>query len=281
MGKIKLLLILAVLCILSLTYLGEGIAGTLRDVKARGRLIAGVRTDLPPFGFVDNKDVNKGFDIDIIQALAKELFGKGDAVEFIPITLTNGIGFLNAKKIDVLLGGEVITKLHKEVIDYSIPYFISGYLILAQDDSTITKYQDLRGKNVATIQEGTADSVIEELVPQANRVIFKGYSEAMRALKERRVDAFVDTARTVIHFQRRNVGLKIAGFQPFGSVSYGIGIRKGDEEWLGFVNATLTKMKETGQYQKLSEKWFAEAMALLLGIEKPAVINKVNKEKGR
>jgi ABC-type amino acid transport substrate-binding protein len=80
-------------------------------------------------------------------------------------------------------------------------------------------------------------------------------------------------------------GRLIAGVRtdlpPFGSVSYGIGIRKGDEEWLGFVSATLTKMKETGQYQKLLEKWSAEAMALLLGFEKPAVINKVNKEKGR
>jgi ABC-type amino acid transport substrate-binding protein len=274
----RFLLLLVVFGILSLTYFGEGIAGTLKDVKARGRLIAGVRTDLPPFGFVDNKGVNKGFDIDIIQALAKELFGKEDAVEFIPVTSANGIDFLNAKKIDVLLGGRVISESHKELIDYSVPYFISGYLILARDDSTITKYQDLAGKNVAIILGSTGDSAIKELVPQANRIVFSDPSKAIQALKKKGVDAFVDTAVMVIHFQRRNPKLKIAGYQPFGSVSYGIGVRKGDKGWLEFVNATLTKMKETGQYQKLSERWFAEAMALLLGFEKPVITNKIKNE---
>lgn len=278
MGRKKVPLLLVAFGILSLAYFGEGIAGTLQDVKVRGRMIAGVRTDLPPFGFVDKKGMNRGFDIDIAQSLAKELLGKDNAVEFVPVTPANGIGFLNAKKVDVLLGGMVITESHNKLFDYSDPYFISGYLILAHKDSTITKYQDLAGKNVATILGSTGDSAIKELVPQAERILFKRYSEAFRALKDRRVDAFVDTAMTIIHFQRRNPKFKIAGFQPFGSVSYGIGVRKGEKEWLGFVNATLTKMKETGQYQRLSEKWFVEAMALLLGFEKPVVINKVKKE---
>jgi len=277
--KSKMFLLLPVVfCILFLACFGEGIAGTLQDVKARERLIAGVRIDLPPFGFVDKKGVNKGFDIDIAQSLAKGLFGHDDAVEFVPITSANGIDFLNAKKVDILLGGMIITESHKELIDYSVPYFISGHLILARDDSTITKYQDLAGKNVATILGSTGDSAIKELVPQAKRIVFKRHSEAIRALKDRRVDAFVDTAMIIIHFQRRNPKFKIAGFQPFGSVSYGLGVRKGDEEWLGFVNETLTKMKETGQYQRLSEKWFAEAMALLLGFEQPVITNKVKKE---
>ena len=279
MGKKRILPLLVVFGILSLTYFGEGIAGTLQDVKARGRLIAGVRTDLPPFGFVDKKGMNRGFDIDIAQSLAEELLGKDNAVEFVPVTPANGIGFLNTKKIDVLLGGRVMTESHKELIDYSVPYFISGYLILARDDSTITKYQDLAGKNVGTILGSTGDSAIKELVPKAKRIVFKRHSEAIRALKDRYVDAFVDPAMVIIHFQRRNPKFKIAGFQPFGSVSYGIGVRKGEKEWLGFVNATLTKMKETGQYQRLSEKWFAEAMALLLGFEKPMISDKAKNEK--
>ena len=247
----------------------EGMAGTLQDVKARGVLIAGVRTDLVPFGFLDAKGMNRGFDVDIAHVLAKALFGKEDAVQFVPVTRSNGRDFLNEKKIDVLLGG-LTPESHQRGVDNSIPYFESGYLILARDDSKIARYQDLAGKNVATILDSTADSALRELVPQANRVVFKRHSEALDALKDRRVDAFVDTALIIIHFQRRNPKLKIAGFQPFGSVSYGIGVREKDEEWLGFVNATLAKMKETGQHEKLSEKWFAEAMALLLGFEKPA-----------
>jgi len=268
MVRKKLLLLFVPLCILATTCFAQAMAGTLHDVKARGRLIAGVRTNLPPFGFVDKKGVNKGYDVDIAQSLAKELLGREDSVAFVPITSAKGIDFLNAKKIDILLGGMLIPQSHLERVVYSVPYFTSGHLILAPDKSTIAKYQDLTGKRVATILESTGNRAIEELVPQAKRIVFKHRSEALEALKNRRVDAFVDDAVVIIHFQRRNPKLKIAGFQPFAPVSNGVGLRKGDEEWIGFVNATLTKLKETGRYEKLSEKWFAEAMELLLGFEK-------------
>jgi hypothetical protein len=29
-----------------------------------------------------------------------------------------------------------------------------------------------------------------------------------------------------------------------------------EEEWLDFINAILTKMKETGEYERLLDKWF-------------------------
>jgi len=63
-----------VLVIVSLLLAGASFAGTLQDVKARGKILAGVKTDFPPFGFVDEKGVNKGFDVDIAKALAKALY---------------------------------------------------------------------------------------------------------------------------------------------------------------------------------------------------------------
>ena len=53
---------------------GQAAAGTLDDVKKRGRLIAGVKTDFPPFGYVDSAGKNLGFDVDIAHLFAKALF---------------------------------------------------------------------------------------------------------------------------------------------------------------------------------------------------------------
>jgi putative glutamine transport system substrate-binding protein len=263
--------------VLFLVCFADATAGTLQDIKMRGRLVAGVRTDLIPFGYVNKKGMDEGFDIDISREIAKELFGKKDAVKFVRVTKANGVDLLNEKKIDVLLGGLIIGGLPKDVIDYSNPYFESGYLILARDDSTIARYQDLVGKSVAIIRGSTADTVIKNLVPQANRIAFSDPSQVIQALKKRRVDAFADTAIMVIHLERQNPGLKIAGYEPFGSVDYGLGVRKGDKEWLAFLNTALQKMKDTGQYQKLREKWFAESLALLLGFKKPEITNKAKK----
>jgi aspartate/glutamate/glutamine transport system substrate-binding protein len=272
MKNLKFLFLLVVFCGLSLISLEDGIAGTLQEVKARGRLIAGVRTDVPPFGFMDKRGTAVGIDMDIARALAKDLLGKENAVEFVAVSEMNGARFLEEKKVDILLGGRVIADSPKdvprEVMDYSIPYFESGHLILVRSDSRVSRYQDLAKKMVATVQGSTGDTTVEKLVPLAKRIEFSRPSEAFQALKDKRVDAFVDNYRIIIHFQRINPELKIAGYQPFGSVTYGIGVRGRDQEWIGFVNAALSKMKEMGEYQRLSEKWFAEAMALLLGFEK-------------
>jgi len=267
MKRKRLVFLLGVMGVLSLFLIGQVVAGTLQDAKARGKLLAGVKTDFPPFGFVDEKGVNKGFDVDIAKAIAKELFGKEDAVEFVAVTSGNRIAFLTTNKIDIILASMTITEERKKVIDYTIPYFMSGHLILVQKDSNLTKYQDLAGKKISTTQGSTGDIVIGELVPTAERIKFQHNSESLQALKDRRVEAFVQDDVLLIDLQNRNPELKIVGWPPFRPAPYGLGVRKGDKEWLDFVDAALTKIKKNGEYQKLWDKWFGEAKAVLLKLE--------------
>jgi polar amino acid transport system substrate-binding protein len=257
------LFLLLVFCLLSFVFSREGIAGTLQDVRRRGKLIAGVKTDYPPLGFLDKKGVHKGFDIDIAKVLSKELFGNEDAVQFVPVTSGNRITFLTSRKIDVIVATLTITEARKREVDFSIPYFITAQLILVQGDSKITKYEDLAGKKVATIRGSTGDMAIGELVPAAERVKFERNFEALQALKERRVEAFVQDYVLLFDLLQKNPGLKMANLQPFRPARYGLAVRRGDKEWLDFINSTLVKMKETGEYEKLLEKWFGlEAKAL-------------------
>ncbi len=255
-------LLLFVFCFLSLVYSGEGVAGTLQDVKRRGKLIAGVKTEYPPLGFLDSKGVNKGFDIDIAKALAKELFGNEEAVEFVPVTPENQIAFLTSGKIDIIVGLG-ITEERKEKVDFSKPYFISGQSILVPGDSKITKYQDLSGKQIATIRGSKGDSAIAKLVPTARRITFEHPSEAVQALTEHRVEAWVGDYISLYNVLQKNRGLRIAGLQPFSPAPHSLGVREGDKEWLNFINTTLEKMQKTGEYEKLLDKWFGvQARAL-------------------
>ena len=142
----KILFILLALSIFSLAFTEAGTAGTFQDVKSRGKLIAGVRPDSPPFGFVDRDGVHKGFDIDLAKALAGELFGKEEALELVGVTPANRISFLKEGKVDVLIANMTITDSRKKLIDFSNPYFLSGHLILVLKNSKVTRYQDLAGK---------------------------------------------------------------------------------------------------------------------------------------
>ncbi len=263
MRKNTSLILLFTFSILSLVSPKEGGAGTLQDIKTRGKLIAGTKTDFPPFGFLDKKGVNKGFDVDVAKALAKKLFGSEQAVQFVTVTSEDRIAVLTSRKIDVIVATMSITEERKKEVDFSTPYFVSGQLVLVQANSKIRKYEDLAGKKVATIEGSTGDIAIKELVPTAERVRFDRTPEALQALKERRVEAFVEDYILLFDLLQKNPGLKMANLQPFRPARYGLAVRKGDKEWLDFINSTLARMKETGEYEKLLEKWFGmEAKAL-------------------
>ncbi len=244
------------LSLLSLVFSGEGIAGTLQEVKERGKLIAGVKIDFPPFGFLNKKGVNEGLDIDIVKALSREILGNEEAVEFIPVTTENRIAFLISRRIDLIAATITITEERRMEVDFSIPYFHTGLQILVQRDSKIEKYQDLAGKKVATIDGSTGDKAIGELIPTAQRVKFESNYEALQALKERRVEAFAQDYTLLYGLLQNNPELRFAGLEFFDPSFYGLGVRKGDREWLDIINSKLAKMRDTGQYEKLLEKWF-------------------------
>ena len=127
---------------------------------------------------------------------------------------------------------------------------------MVRGESKITKYQDLAGKQVGTIRGSKGDIAIGELVPTAQRIKFEHPSEAVQALTEHRVEAFVEDYLSLYNLLQKNRGLRIADLQPFSPVRHSLGVRKGDKEWLNFINATLEKMKKTGEYEKLLDKWF-------------------------
>ncbi len=267
MQRKTVLVLLIFLCVLSLISYGEGIGATLQDIKARGKLIVGVKTDFPPFGFKDETGTHKGFDIDLAKVLGRELFGKEEAVEFVAVTTEDRISILNSRKVDILAATMTINEERKKVVDFSIPYFISGQLILVPKKSKILRYQDLAGKRVATILGSVGDTAIGKLVPTAIRVQFEGTAQALQALKGGRVEAFVQDDVLLIEIEKRDSELKIAAWKPFEPASYGLAVRKGDREWLEFINATLRKMKTGDEYKKLLEKWFGKVRSLLINVE--------------
>src|SRR4051812_17587387 len=77
-------------------------AGTLEDVKTNGVLTAGVRTDLAPFGMLDQSGKTVGLDIAIAEEIARRL---GVKLELVPVTGAARIPTLQAGKVDVVLAG--------------------------------------------------------------------------------------------------------------------------------------------------------------------------------
>jgi polar amino acid transport system substrate-binding protein len=115
---------LAVALLLALAV--PALAGTLEEIKKRGTLVAGVKTDFPPFGYVDSSGKNLGFDVDVAHRFAKALLGDESKVELVAVTSGNRIPFLQSGKIDIIIATVTITDERKQVVDFSEPYFLSA-----------------------------------------------------------------------------------------------------------------------------------------------------------
>src|SRR5437763_6634187 len=74
-------------------------SSTFEEVKARGKMIAGVRYDSPPFGSLDSNGKVVGFDIDLINDIAKRL---GVGIELVQVTAKTRIPTLESGKIDII-----------------------------------------------------------------------------------------------------------------------------------------------------------------------------------
>src|SRR5574338_565751 len=55
-------------------------------VKARQRWVVGVKCDVPPFGYIDVRGKNAGFDVEVARTFAKFAFGKASRVNFTCVT---------------------------------------------------------------------------------------------------------------------------------------------------------------------------------------------------
>ena len=96
-------------------------ASAIDKIKARDKLIVGVFTDKPPFGFVNEAGRYVGFDTDIGRQFAKDLLGDENKVEFVAVEPASRIPFLQSDKVDLILANMTVTPERKELSDDTKP----------------------------------------------------------------------------------------------------------------------------------------------------------------
>src|SRR6266480_2598689 len=101
---------------------------------------------------------------------------------------------------------------------------MSGSLILVPKASAVKSLDELGGKTVAVIQGAIQDKDVEQLQPKAGRA-----------------DAYVHDDIVILSLAKENADLKAVG-KTFVPRPYGIAVRKGDTEFINWVNAELKKM---------------------------------------
>lgn len=221
---------------------------TLDAVKQRGVLLAGVRYDMPPYGFVEKEGSVVGIDIEIVKYVAQKL---GVKYELKQVTAKTRIPMLVNGNVDVLAAGLAHTVERDQVIDYTVTYLESGNLFMVKKGSPVRSYRDLGGKIVATIQ-GTAyaDGLLKKQ-PGAKLLTFQEYPQAVLAVEQGKADALMADDTTLVSLLRGRTGLELVGdIKDFPRWFIGLGVRQNDSKWRSFLNHSIMEMWEKGLLQK-------------------------------
>jgi ABC-type amino acid transport substrate-binding protein len=251
--------------LLLLVCIGEAFADGLDDARRRGKLLVGVKTDFPPFGYLDGSGAIQGFDADLARYLGKTLFEDPPGAELVPVTSGGRIPFLYSGWIDIIIASMTATEERRRVLEFSTPYFTSGSLLLVPKDSPIQGLQDLAGRTVAVLAGSVQERDLAQIAPDARRATFEKLQEAVAALKQKRADALAQDDLFVLATAKADPDLRTAG-NSFLPRPYVIAVRKGETRFIDWVNAQLGLMKSDGTFQRLWQKHFGEFEA---GLVKP------------
>ncbi|GAC1327446.1 MAG: glutamate ABC transporter substrate-binding protein [Mycobacteriales bacterium] len=228
----------------------------LDAIKARGKLIVGTKFDQPLFG-LKNPTSSKleGFDTEMGRLLAKRIFGDESKVDYVETVSKNREAFLTNSNVDVVIATYTINDARKMLVGFAGPYYVAGQDIMVKKSNTAIKsVTDLNGKKVSSVQGSTSEKNVRAQAPQATVLLFDTYAAAAEALKDGRVDAESTDNVILLGLVDKNPDdFKLVG-NTFTKEPYGIGVKKEDTVFRGFVNDMLDESYKNGDWKKAYAK---------------------------
>lgn len=208
-----------------------------------------------PFEFKDNENSEdyKGFEIDLIKAVAKEM---GRDIQFNNIPFSGIIPIIQQGDMDIAVAGMTITPERAKNVLFAAPFYESKLVILAPKGSGITSVDDLKDKTVA-VQMGTTGSGYAEKKGLHIKQ-FDNNSELIMDLQVGGSQAGILDKPVADYFIAQNGqgNFEVIDIADTHSEYLAFAMNKNNSKLQKEVNAALAKLKETGEYQKLYQKWF-------------------------
>lgn len=217
-------------------------------------IIAGDK-NYPPYEFVDVDGSYRGFNVDLMMALALEM---GIDIKFMPMDWVEAHMSLQDGSIDAIQGMNY-NEERKRIYDFSNEYLKNSLAIFVSKDSNIVSAEGLKGHSVAVQRSDSAAYVLADM-GEIEVVFFSDMSEAFDNLKNNQVDAVLGnklTAQYMIQKGRLVEDVKIIGGE-INYTSYGMAFKKGNKELVEEFNKALESLKKNGTYNKIYEKWFGK-----------------------
>lgn len=216
-----------------------------------GKFTFAASGEFKPFSVTNGEGKMTGFDIDVAEAVAKELGLEPNQKKFKFASIVEGV---KTGRFDAAVASHTINEDRLKHVDFSTPYYYSGPQIFVRPDSSAQTLKDLDGKEIAVSKGSTYADTAEEVTD--NIVLYDSDVTALEALANGRHAAVITDFIT----GKEAIGakLKIEGKELLGRSEQAIAVAKENEELLKKINEALDTLRENGTLKEISEKYFGE-----------------------
>lgn len=216
-------------------------------------LVVSTEPAFPPFVYLNSDNELVGFDVDMMNEIARRL---NLGVDYAYIPFDGLFATLEAETADASINAMTITPARDEAIDFSRPYFKSGLAIAVRtDEQTINSLQDLSGRKIA-VKLGTTGAELAAGVPNTQLVTFDSAEKALIDLSRGNVDAVIkDEPTTQGMIKQANIPNVRLLPDLLTEEYYGIGLPPGSPN-KPFIDQALNDMIADGTYERLYRAWF-------------------------
>ncbi|MDR7341766.1 arginine transport system substrate-binding protein [Pantoea alhagi] len=234
------------------------LAGISLSASAAETIRFATEASYPPFEFVDANNKIMGFDVDLANALCKEM---NATCTFTNQAFDSLIPSLKFRRFDAVMAGMDITPEREKQVLFSKPYYDNSALFIAQKDKA-ADVAALKGKRVGVQNGTTHQKYLMDQHSDITTVPYDSYQNAILDLKNGRIEAVFGDTAVVNEWLKQNpnlaaVGEKVTDKAYFGT-GLGIAVRQGNSALQEKFNAALDKVKADGTYKTIYSKWFQQ-----------------------
>ncbi|MEJ2470840.1 MAG: transporter substrate-binding domain-containing protein [Desulfuromonadales bacterium] len=231
---------------------------TLAGIIDQNQIRVGFATFVP-WAMKDKTGGYTGFEIEVATRLAEDM---GVDIVFVPTKWSGIIPALLTGKFDIIIGGMGITPERNLKVNFSDPYEFTGMSILANRKlatgrTSLEAFNNADTTVVARIGT-TAASAAKKYLPNAQLNLFDDEGQALQEVLNNRAAAMV-SSQPFPEFQALKYPDKL--FLPLEGKTFtqepiGFAIRKGDVDFLNFLNNWIRVRTADGWLQERFAYWF-------------------------
>lgn len=229
---------------------------SLSAIRSRGVLLVGATGDYRPMSYFEPETGEYvGFDAALAEDLASSL---GVRLEFVPTSWPTLMDDTLAGKFDLAVSGITITSARKELALMSDGYLGNGKTVLCriEDADKYISLETINRPEVRVMENpgGLNEKFVRANLPQAALTIHPVNEEIPGLVASGQADVMITEILEAEYYVSRDSRLAAPLLnKPFTRGELGFLLPPGSESLLDFVNAFLSKERESGRLDELGE----------------------------